>query len=166
MITWVDLAPTILEFAGAARDGVLHGRSFLAAVDGQNPPGFDEMYASHTFHEITMYYPMRVVRTRRYKLIWNIAHGLPFPSASDLYNSATWQEALAKEAGSMYGKRSVEAYLRRPAFELYDLEKDPHEQINLADDPDRAATLAELKERLRAFQKRTSDPWISKWDYE
>ena len=29
-----------------------------------------------------------------------------------------------------------------------------------------ATVLAELQGRLKAFQKRTSDPWILKWDHE
>jgi N-sulfoglucosamine sulfohydrolase len=166
MVSWVDLAPTILEFAGAPAGGGLQGRSFLDAVDGKDAPGFDETYASHTFHEVTMYYPMRVVRTRRYKLIWNIAHELPYPSASDLYISATWQEALTRGPTSPYGKRTVAGYLARARFELYDLEQDPDEADNLAADPAHADTLEELKAKLREFQKRTKDPWISKWEYE
>jgi N-sulfoglucosamine sulfohydrolase len=167
MVSWVDLAPTILEFVGAASSGPgLHGRSFLSVLEQPNPAGFDEVYASHTFHEITMYYPMRVVRTRQYKLIWNLAHKLTYPSASDLFRSATWQEALAKGASSRYGKRTVATYLARPEFELYDLQKDPDESSNLALDAAHAETLAALKEKLRAFQRRTGDPWISKWEYE
>ena len=48
-------------------------------LDQENPQGWDEVFASHTFHEITMYYPMRVVHSGKYKLIWNIAHPLPYP---------------------------------------------------------------------------------------
>ncbi len=167
MITWADLAPTILEFAGAKFEAkALHGRSFLSAMEQTNPAGFDEVYASHTFHEVTMYYPMRVVRTRRYKLIWNIAHGLEYPSASDLYRSSTWQEALNQDPETLYGKRTVGAYLHRPEFELYDLQSDPDEVVNLADDPAHADDLAKLQEKIRAFQKRTGDPWILKWEYE
>jgi len=57
-----------------------------------------------------MYYPMRVVRQRKYKLIWNIAHGLDYPFASDLWASATWQ-ATIKGGNRHYGKRTVDAYL-------------------------------------------------------
>lgn len=142
-----------------------HGRSFLGVLSDEHPQGWDEIYASHTFHEITMYYPMRVVRTRKYKLIWNLAHGLEYPFASDLYESATWQDIL-KTGAEYYGKRRVEAYLHRPKFELYDLDADPHEVHNLAQDEAHAATLAELKAKLKKFQQRTGDPWISKWKYE
>jgi len=166
MITWADLTPTILDFAGASPEGsAFHGRSFLSALEDQNPRGWDEIYASHTFHEITMYYPMRVVRTRRYKLIWNIAHNLPYPFASDLWASKTWQ-AVLKRGDKYYGKRTTEAYIHRPKFELYDLIKDPDEVNNLADDPKHEKVLAELKDKLKAFQKRTKDPWILKWKYE
>lgn len=69
-------------------------------------------------------WPMRVVRERKYKLIWNIAHGLDFPFASDLWAASTWQATL-RSGGKFYGKRTLEAYLHRPKFELYDLENDP-----------------------------------------
>jgi len=167
MISWVDLAPTILEFAGAPAGGRdLHGRSFLGTLEQSQPAGWDEVYASHTFHEVTMYYPMRVVRTRRFKLIWNLAHELPFPFASDLYNSATWQETLTKGPEFKYGRRTVAAYVKRPEFELYDLQSDPDETVNLAGDPKHASTLADLKEKLKQFQQRTGDPWLHKWQYE
>jgi len=166
MVTWADLTPTILDFAGVPEgEADFHGRSFLKTLDDEHPKDWDEIYASHTFHEITMYYPMRVVRTRKYKLIWNIAYGLDYPFASDLWASSTWQ-AVLKRGEKIYGKRSIEAYIRRPEFELYDLEEDIDEVKNLSGDSRYAGVLEELKGKLKAFQKRTGDPWILKWEYE
>jgi N-sulfoglucosamine sulfohydrolase len=167
MISWVDLTPTILDFARALpQNAPFHGRSFLSVLDQENPTGWDEIFASHTFHEITMYYPMRVVRNRKYKLIWNLAHPLPFPFASDLWAAPTWQDVYRRGPDAFYGKRTVKAYIQRPKFELYDLENDPHEVNNLAEDSRHLQTLEKLKAELKAFQKRTNDPWILKWDYE
>ncbi len=166
MVSWVDIAPTILDFVGAPIEPKMQGRSFLSVLNQTAPAGWDEVFGSHTFHEVTMYYPMRVVRGRKYKLIWNLAHELTYPSASDLYSGATWQEALAKGTDSIFGQRTVGQYLHRPEFELYDLENDPGESKNLAGEKEHAATLAELKARLKAFQQRTGDPWIHKWVYE
>jgi N-sulfoglucosamine sulfohydrolase len=143
----------------------LHGRSFLSVVEQQHPKGFDEVYLSHTFHEITMYYPMRVIISGKHKLLFNIAHQLPYPFASDLYASPTWQSVL-KSGRTHYGKRTIYAYLRRPRFELYDLDADPHEITNLADDPKHEKTLKALQAKLQAWQKRTRDPWELKWRYE
>ncbi|MHC4167624.1 MAG: sulfatase family protein [Planctomycetota bacterium] len=166
LVNFADLAPTILDFAGALPGkSSLQGRSFKSVLNQEHPKGWDETYASHTFHEITMYYPMRVLRQRKYKLIWNIAHGLDYPFASDLWASSTWQ-ATIKGGNKYYGRRSVEAYLHRPKFELYDLENDPHEVKNLAGDPNHRKVLTDLKTKLKAFQKRTKDPWIVKWEYE
>ena len=184
LINWADLTPTILDVAGieqpeyethirirAVREQLkdkhrLHGRSFLGILDQEKPDGWDETYASHTFHEIQMYYPMRVVRTRGYKLIWNIAYPLPFPFASDLWASAAWQSVYKEGLDSMYGVRSVHSYIQRPEFELYKIDEDPWESANLVNDPRYRVILIELKEKLLSFQRRTSDPWLLKWQYE
>ena len=60
----------------------------------------------------------------------------------------------------------MRASASKPKFELYDLENDPHEVKNLADDPNHQGVLTDLKTKLKAFQKRTKDPWIVKWQYE
>ena len=193
MISWIDLTPTLLDFAGALNDegdvreavmqaidiehvtgqqtrdvgpGSMHGRSFLATLEQAQTEGWDEIGASHTFHEIQMYYPMRVVQGRQYKLIWNIAWPLPFPFASDLWASPTWQNQLAQGEDAPYGARTVGEYVQRPEFELFDLSADPFEGNNLADDPEYAEVLEEMKGRLHAMQRRTDDPWIMKWNYE
>jgi N-sulfoglucosamine sulfohydrolase len=189
IVTWADITPTILEFCGVsvkpappltpeenrgrapegrpAKPYPLHGRSFLAAMSSEHPEGWEETYYSHTFHEVTNYYPMRGVRSGRYKLILNLAHPLPFPFASDLYHSPTWQGVLArKNPEEKYGPRTVAAYLNRPKFELYDLEADPQESRNLANDPAHAETLKTLASKIRTWQQTTRDPWEHKWEYE
>jgi len=184
LVSWVDITPTILDFAGVdepayelqimlepVRDQMeeahgLHGRSFLGILDQEAPTGWDEVYASHTFHEIQMYYPMRVVRGRKYKLIWNIAHGLTYPSAADLWESPTWQRIYRQGPDALYGPRTVGEYLERPEFELYDLETDPLESNNLAYDPAFADVLEAHKKKIREFQRTTQDPWLLKWTYQ
>ncbi|MBW3538684.1 MAG: sulfatase [Planctomycetes bacterium] len=187
LVSWADIAPTILDYCGVTpqpvpairpqentgrraeggpkRPVTFHGRSFLSVVDEEHPQGWDESYASHTFHEITMYYPMRVVTSGNLKYIFNIAHQLPYPFASDLYRSPTWQATL-KEPLSVYGRRPVSQYLHRPRHELYDLEADPDELNNLADKPEYQDRLKELQDKLKSWQKRTGDPWVLKWEYE
>jgi hypothetical protein len=50
--------------------------------------------------------------------------------------------------------------------EIKIMENDPDEVNNLAESPNYAKVLGEPKEKLKAFQKRTKDPWIVKWQYE
>ncbi|MBT5901766.1 MAG: sulfatase [Opitutaceae bacterium] len=165
MISWVDIAPTLLDYAQIdATEIELHGRSFRNGVSKQLT-GWNEVYASHTFHETTMYYPMRVLKDRRYKLIFNIAHGLEFPLAKDLLQSPTWV-SMQKEGLELYGQRSPEALLHRDRIELYDLKIDPHETINLADDPAHQKTRDRMIAKLQDFQNETKDPWAIKWTRE
>ncbi len=49
------------------------------------------VFGSHSFHEVTMAYPMRFVRTKRFKLIHNINYQIPFPIDQDFYISPTFQ---------------------------------------------------------------------------
>jgi len=107
MINWADLPPAILDFAEVYKPEILseylpenekklrakgavpvfkhfHGKSSKQVMETGDVSGWDETCASHTFHEITMYYPMRVAMDRKYKLIWNIAYGLEYPFATDL----------------------------------------------------------------------------------
>jgi N-sulfoglucosamine sulfohydrolase len=187
VVTWADITPTILDYCGVTpqpavpirpkenvgrrvttgpREPVtFHGRSFLSALNQEHPEGFDEHFASHTFHEITMYYPMRVIISGKYKYIFNIAHQLPYPFASDLHASPTWQSVL-RDHDELYGKRTVEAYLHRERHELYDLESDPDEIHNLAQHPDYQERLSQLQAKLKGWQKKTRDPWLLKWEYE
>jgi N-sulfoglucosamine sulfohydrolase len=167
MISWVDIAPTILDYAGALSSQIkMHGRSILPVLGRTHAPDWSVIYASHTFHEVTTYYPMRVVRDRRYKLIWNVAHELEFPLASDLWNSATWQYTVGAENGGRLGKRSIRDFLRRPRFELYDLQEDPDEVVNLAADHAHRDLLNRMVASLKTFQRQTKDPWAVKWTHE
>jgi len=164
MVSWADIAPTILDFCQALpAEYPFHGLSFKEALTHEHPNGWEEIYASHTFHDITMYYPMRMAMNRRYKLIWNIAWQLPFPISNELLNSATWQEAL-RSGTEFYGKRNMKDLLQKSEFELYDLLNDPDEIKNLASNPEYAGIMKDLKARLKGFQVKTSDPWITKWN--
>lgn len=190
-VNWADLVPTILDFCdvtpeplppiertenvgppefrprrtGPVQPVAFHGRSFLDVLEQPHPDGWDETYASHTFHEITMYYPMRVVIEGDWKLIFNIAHALPYPFASDLYRSPTWQGVLQRKE-MMYGVRTVESYIHRPRFELYDLATDPWETNNVATSSEHQEVLERLQRKLQAWQQATDDPWELKWRYE
>jgi N-sulfoglucosamine sulfohydrolase len=51
-------------------------------------------------------------------------------------------------------------------YELYDLQKDPDEVSNVAENAEYKTVFAELSERLKEYQKRTRDPWFTKYTYE
>ncbi len=196
LISHVDITPTLLDFAGgldveknAPKERLnvaaffkqmnlsrvdnhgpvfdhYHGHSWLNLMDKEEDPTRTTLFASHTFHEVQMYYPMRAVREGDFKLIWNIAHPLAFPSAQDIWVGSAWQAQWQKGKDAPWGLKTVDQYMHRPQFELYDLKYDPDETKNLANDPAHAKTLEALKAKLKQFQIEMNDPWVMKWDHE
>ena len=112
-----------------------------------------------------MYYPMRMVRTAKHKLLLNLAYKLEVPHAGDLWASPTWQGML-KRGEFMLGDRSVKAFLQRPHEELYDIVNDPSEIKNLIDDQDFTMVRDQLRKKLADWRKATNDPWLVKDKHE
>jgi N-sulfoglucosamine sulfohydrolase len=161
LVNWTDLASTFLDWSGAKGPNYqLHGRSWLPILEQENPAGWDESYFSHTFHEITMYYPMRGVRTRQYKYIRNLFPELEFPFASDLWASYTWQSLLKEGERGKVGSRPVGRYLHRDREELYDIIKDRDELDNLAGRASHQAVLKDLRRKTHEYRTKTGDPWM------
>ena len=55
-------------------------------------------------------------------------------------------------------------FARRPAEELYDLRRDPHQINNVAGQPAYAAAQKQLRARLDQWQKDTADPRLANDD--
>ncbi|MEM0924636.1 MAG: sulfatase [Planctomycetota bacterium] len=164
---WTDRGEALKENRNGGKPfDQYHGKSWMHLLESPEDDHHETIFASHTFHEIQMYYPMRVVRDANYKLIWNIAHPLPYPFASDLWAASSWQAQLAKGEDAPYGQMSVGRYVQRPEFELYDMQSDPHESTNLALSDGHADVLDTYKQKLKQMQKKLADPWIIKWKYE
>jgi N-sulfoglucosamine sulfohydrolase len=164
---WQERGENLMENRGP-RGGFksYHGKSWISILGKPDAEHWDTIFASHTFHEIQMYYPMRVVRDKRFKLIWNIAHPLPYPFASDLWDASSFQAQFEKGMDAPYGRKTVGQYIHRPQFELYDMQNDRDEATNLAYSTEYQDVLKEYQAKLKAFQKQMDDPWIMKWDYE
>jgi N-sulfoglucosamine sulfohydrolase len=161
MVSWVDIVPTVLDWVRVPAPATprLAGRSMLPILEQPDSQGWDRVFASHGFHEIQQYYPMRALRTREYKYIVNLAAPLEFPIAGDIASSPTWQAVVARPAAGL-GARTMQAFLHRPAEELYDLRTDPSEVRNLAADPAHRATLERMRAELTKFRADTHDPWL------
>lgn len=165
MVSLVDLMPTILDWTSAKPPNYrLPGKSLRNLLNLTDDPSRQEVFCSHTFHEITMFYPMRSVRTRAFKYIVNLHPELEFPFATDLFVSKTWQGILKRKL-SLMGKRSTKSYLYRPHEELYDLAGDPGESVNLAGNPDYDGILKELRAKLGAMRAETDDYWLINDNY-
>lgn len=159
MISLVDMTPTILDYAKApALPEEIDGRSFRPVVEDPEIKGWDTVFGTHTFHEINAYYPMRMVRTHRYKLIHNIEPALSYPNANDLRFSYSWRY-FDQSGEKKFGPRPVDLLFNRPEYELYDLEKDPLEVNNIYENPSYKKVQQNLQRELYSLLKEMNDPW-------
>jgi len=166
MVQYVDIVPTLVDAAGGAPIDGLDGRSFLDVLLGRSDAHRDAVFGIHTTRGIingSPSYPIRSIRTRDFKLIWNLQHEAPFMNVLQTGDSGGyWKSWVAKaEAGDARAKRFVDGYRHRPQFELYDLRDDPHELNNLADAPAQADRKKDLHARLKQWMQQQGDEGIA-----
>ena len=166
LVNWVDFAPTMLDWCGVSHpDGqdALPGRSLLPILEDDNhQPGngqWEETYFSHCFHEVTNYYPYRVLRGRKYKYVRNLAYQLETPLPSDLFRSISWT-AVRNDNIQMLGDRPREDFVHQSREALFDMENDPAESKNLIDKPELQNIANEMRRKVMDFRRKTKDPWL------
>ena len=173
IVSFLDILPSMLDWAGIPTDVRTKklspdrlGRSFLPILDKDTVLPETEwphhVFCSHTYHERANYWPTRVLRTRKFKYHRNVAWRLDFPFATDLYSSLSFEGMRELSTPVYLGKRRLRDYIFRAAEQLYDMENDPDEITDLAQDPAYADVLNDLRKRLEAWQIKTEDLWYYK----
>ncbi|MCC9655170.1 sulfatase family protein [Rhodopirellula halodulae] len=155
MVSWVDLVPTLIDLAGGTVPEGLDGSSFASVLRGKTNAHRDRIFTTHSGDRKMNVYLSRSVRTERHKLIWNPHPEFAFTTHIDLLLRATsgdyfkeWTEFAKSDPRAA---TVVAKHHGRPQWELYDLEADPEEAHNLADDERMASVRAELTKELRAW---------------
>ncbi|KAM8704852.1 hypothetical protein ACLKA7_009329 [Drosophila subpalustris] len=164
MVSLLDIYPSVLDALQLLPPNGTRfsGQSLLPVLQKEpQPQENDSVFGSQSYHEVTMAYPMRMVRNRRYKLIHNLNYWADFPIDQDFYTSPTFQQILNatinKQPLPWY--RTLRQYYQRPEWELYDIKADALERINLVDKPKYSSILRQLQQKLYKWQVETEDPW-------
>lgn len=127
-----DFAATLLDYAGLNKAEGMHGNSFRPLLNGScvkpiNDCIYYRYWVHLTHHDNPAHYG---IRTKQYKLIF--FYGLSLDTDSNNPPSV-------------------------PGWELYDLEKDPNERVNVYDDPFYHEIREELKKKLDAVKAELGD---------
>ncbi|MFA6173542.1 MAG: sulfatase [Kiritimatiellales bacterium] len=158
-VSFTDFAPTILEAAGLPVPAEMTGKSLLPLLlsgkSGQVEPQRDAVAVGLERHVGS--YPMRAIRTKEFSYIRNFAtdrypdnYGKGGPSMEYMIEHKDDSAQMRRLYEASFGQRSAE--------ELYDMQKDPDELVNLADDPKYTAIKKQLADRLMTYLKKTEDP--------
>jgi arylsulfatase A-like enzyme len=132
----IDIAPTILDFAGVPVPEQMQGRSLRPLLGGDAPADWRQA-AFYAYYENS----------------WALA-GLGAEARSD----PSFQYFTPHRIGPHRGVRTaryklIEYYAEGPYWELFDLEQDPHELHNLHGQPGQQELTAQLTQELRRLQK-------------
>ena len=154
LVSGIDLGPTSLALAGLGTRDHFHGKNMFA--DGYNR---DYVIAARDRCDFTID-RIRAVVTDRYKYIRNFMTDRPYlqPQYRDGRDYMTVLKKLHKE-GELNEVQSHFVGDHRPAEELYDLKKDPHETNNLIHSWKRehAMALGKLRSILHRWIIETDD---------
>jgi N-sulfoglucosamine sulfohydrolase len=158
LISFVDLAPTVLSIANVPVPPHTQGQAFLGKQRSDQPrkyifAGRDRMDAKYDLQ--------RAVRTKRYKYIKNY-----WPdTAYNQYLDFMYQAPLMRRIDSLHKAKSLNAIQSawlapsKPSEELYDVINDPFELHNLAAAPQFQPVLKEMRRALEQWQHKYGD-WL------
>ncbi|MBI1872911.1 MAG: sulfatase-like hydrolase/transferase [Acidobacteria bacterium] len=155
LVSFIDLAPTVLALAGVAIPTHLQGR---VLVGPKAAPAPEFVFAARDRMDIE-YDMMRSARDGRYLYIRNFAPELLYAGHIIYRNqSAIMQEWLRLQAeGKLSGSPALWMRTKRPAEELYDTKMDPYQIHNLAEEPAHPATLERMRKAAMEWMRRIGD---------
>ncbi|MCP5549091.1 MAG: sulfatase [Akkermansiaceae bacterium] len=155
----LDIPATILAAVGIQPAVPLHGRDLMSPESTRREHIFAARGKMDNTHDA-----MRAVRGKRYKLIHNLMPERAWCQLNQ-YKEGSYPALAVLNVLHLEGRLTDEQDRfmadHKPEFELYDLENDPYELHNLADDPDHAGQLAGLKKELAGWRKEIRDPGVS-----
>jgi len=154
LVSFVDLAPTVLTLAGVEVPSHMQGRPFLG---GTNLAEKEYLYGlrGRMDERVDM---VRAVRDKRYVYLRNyLPHRPHIQHVAYQFQTPTTQAwHAAFEAGTL-PEASAYFFKRRDAERLYDLEADPDEMRSLVDSVEHAPVLERMRKALDRLELESRD---------
>ena len=163
LVSTLDLLPTVLEAVGMKAPGGLPGMPLQPLLAGAAQGGHPFIIGYSNGSAPRLFFPQLSIRDARYRLVHSPLHGRTNLFAECYLNQfnphfAAGTTAAEIAAASPAVRTAYETFLHPPEFELYDLESDPNEFLNLAGRPEHRAVQDRLQRQLQDWQRTTRDP--------
>ena len=156
LLNFIDFAPTILSWAGIAPPKVMQGKAQFGVHKDSTKS--DYIFASSDrFDE--MYDKLRAVRSKNYKYIRNYNIEISNALAVKYREQMPMMQNMMtlKDSGKLDSIPSLWFRTPKPDEELYDLQNDPFELVNLSDQISYRDTLVKLRRALDSWIEETND---------
>jgi N-sulfoglucosamine sulfohydrolase len=161
MIQWIDLLPTLIDLSGGSSMPQWDGKSFAHVLRKPQSEHRDVIFTTHSGDGKMNVYPIRSVRTKEWKLIWNLhpefAHTTHIDKALARDGGRYWISWFERAKHDKRAADTVRRYHERPEWELFYLPSDPWETNNLAMAPEHAETVAQLRKQLEQWMVEQGD---------
>lgn len=157
LVSAVDIAATFLEVAGGDKSALGGtGKSFAGVLEDSTLEYREYAFAEDHWHDYEDH--ARCVMDQRFKLIRNDYVDLPSTPSADAGRGLTWQAMLKLQAAGELAPHQQMCFLApRPAWQLFDLQRDPGELVNRYEDAAYASIRHELEVALAAWTIETDD---------
>lgn len=154
LVSFVDLAPTLLSLCGAEIPGHMQGHAFLGPKATETQP-YLFGFRGRMDERIDM---VRSVTDGRYVYIRNFMPHLPHGQHVDyMFQTPTTQVWHAKFLKGELNEAQSHFWREKPVEELYDLQSDPDEIVNLAGNAAHEAQLRAMRQVLLNQMRTTRD---------
>ena len=154
MISFVDMAPTILSLAGIEKPEYMHGKAFL----GEYAQKKDTIAFGFRGRMDEAYDIVRTVRTKQYRYIRNYMPYRPNGQHIEFLWKAKSIQAWEEQYENGFCNEMQSAFFEsRPPEELYDIVNDPDNIHNLANNAEYLSQLIQLRNINRKFVRKYSD---------
>ena len=160
LISAIDITATTLEIAGVKTPEAMQGRAFYPRTSGAERR---HVFGARDRCDETVF-RIRTVRDERYRYIRNLMPERAFLQRNRYKESTYPVIALMRELherGELTPAQAVLMAPTRPAEELYDTLRDPHEIVNLIDSEEHAAVLERLRCALGEFLEESRDQGLT-----
>ena len=184
LVNLSDLAPTFLEVAGIEPPSMMTAtslRGYFAGTQENSSTAYVAMERHDGCRLGGKGYPCRGIRTRDFLYIYNFEPsrwpaGSPDPSVcaraipyGEVDSSPTKTYLMENRLVHGVARLAELAFGFRPAEELYDLRRDPHQMNNVAGKAGYLEEQERLRDTLFEHLKKTGDPRLTggdvNWDY-
>ncbi len=161
VVSLTDISASILAIAGATVPDYLTGQNFITeksdreavfSVRGLLDEVLDKSWS---------------ISTKRYRYIRNYMPWVPYDAHLGYYEFYRPALHIMRQMHMDLELTPAQAHFfknRKPEEELYDLEKDPHETVNLVDDPEYSDVLQDMRVHMEEWKRKVPETTTEDFD--
>ena len=156
LVSSIDIAPMILDFAGLKIGENYQGKSFRGLLENPKNSFRNFVFAEHNWHDFESH--ERMIRSKDFMFIENNRNQFAQRGPLDAINSDSYASLLkALESGDISEIQKDIFISPRAKEEFYEIKKDPYQRINLIDDQKFQEKIETLKSVLNIWKLETGD---------